>query len=116
MRATQAVPRGRARVPACRTRSRHPCALIGCSRQPIVLQAGPQSLPEMPISRIMSHTGFNRMQACPAGRHPAAPRDTLEVARMAASYNGGLLHLWGESGAWCWGSMREHIYALCDRN
>jgi hypothetical protein len=68
--------RGRDRLAVCRTRSSHPWALIGCSRQPVVLQTASQSLPETPITEIIRNKGDNHLSACPgnAGCLPARIR------------------------------------------
>ncbi len=57
--------RGRDRLAVCRTRSRLPCALIGCSRQPVVLQTASRSLPEMPIVKIIRNTGNKHSSSSP---------------------------------------------------
>ena len=68
--------RGRDRLAVCRTRSSHPWSLIGCSRQPVVLQTASRSLPERPITEIMGHIHNNCLSACPAGAGclPQGPR------------------------------------------
>ena len=51
---------GRDRLAVCRTRSSHPWSLIGCSRQPVVLQTASQSLPETPITEIIRNYNYFR--------------------------------------------------------
>jgi len=62
-----AVPGGRDRLAVCRTRSRLPCALIGCSRQPVVLQTASRSLPDTPIVKIMRNRGNKHLSSSPVG-------------------------------------------------
>ena len=59
--------RGRDRLAVCRTRSRLPCALIGCSRQPVVLQTANRSLPDTPIVNIMRNTGNHYLSSSSGG-------------------------------------------------
>ncbi len=82
--------RGRDRLTVCRTRSRPPCALIGCSRQPVVLQTVSRSLPDTPIVKIMRNTGNKHLSSSSggAGRLPARIRhlplirqDSMRVKR-----------------------------------
>ena len=44
MPAIERLSGGSCRGPVGRTRSRHPCALVACSRQAIVLHTGPRHL------------------------------------------------------------------------
>ena len=67
---------GRERVPASRTRSSHPWSLLGCSRQPTVLEPGTRSLPETLITEIMCNSRLDLMSAFPgsSGCLPTGPR------------------------------------------
>jgi hypothetical protein len=85
--------RGRDRLAVCRTRSRPPCALIGCSRQPVVLQPASRSLPDSPIVKIMRNTGNKHLSSSPgrAGCLPAGARhfplvsqDSMQVTQPSS--------------------------------
>ena len=77
----------RRRLAAFRTRSRHPCALINCSRQLMVLKAANRlrfpSLSCVILHAVMTASGWDRV---PAGRHPAPlgeeDKQSLRVLRM----------------------------------
>ena len=66
----------RRRLAAFRTRSSHPWALIGCSRQPVVLQTASRSLPDTPVTEIIRNTSNNYLPPSPvsAGCLPARTR------------------------------------------
>ena len=59
--------RGRDRLAVSRTRSRRPCPLIGCSRQPVVLQTASRSLPEMSSTEIMRNACNKHLSSFPGG-------------------------------------------------
>ncbi len=65
----------RDRVLASRTRSSHPWALLGCSRQPTVLEASTRPLPDTLNSEVIGNLRFDLMSACPGGGGglPAGP-------------------------------------------
>ena len=73
--------RGRDRLAVSRTRSRRPCPLIGCSRQPVVLQTASRSLPERLMVKIMRSTGNKHLSSSPAGAEclPARTRHLPQI-------------------------------------